>query len=70
MSGATDPINRVILFFYSFKQFGAEHRKSKKLSKLNQYSDSEIRTPDGALQNDFSEQNRLWDDSGTIISEA
>ena len=32
-------------------------------------SDSEIRTHDGALQDDFSEQNRSWDDSGTITSE-
>ena len=32
-------------------------------------ADSEIRTHDGALQDDFSEQNQSWDDSGTIISE-
>ena len=32
-------------------------------------SDSEIRTRDGALRDGFSEQNRSWDDSGTIISE-
>ena len=32
-------------------------------------SDSEIRTHDGALQNDFSKQDRSWDDSGTIVSE-
>ena len=33
------------------------------------YSDSEIRTHDGALQDDFSEENWSWDDSGTIFSE-
>ena len=32
-------------------------------------ADSEIRTHDGALQNDFPEQNWSWEDSGTIISE-
>ena len=32
-------------------------------------ADSEIRTHDGASQDDFSEQNRSSDDSGTIISE-
>ena len=31
-------------------------------------SDSEIRMHDGALLDDLSEQNRSWDDSGTIIS--
>ena len=32
-------------------------------------SDSEIMTHDGALQDDFSEQNWSWENSGTIISE-
>ena len=32
-------------------------------------ADSEIRTHDGALQDEFSEQNRPWDDSGTVTSE-
>ena len=36
---------------------------------LNYKADSEMWTHDGAFQNDFSEQNRSWDDSGTIISE-
>ena len=35
----------------------------------SQDADSEIRMDDGALHDDFSEQNRSWDDSGTIISE-
>ena len=32
-------------------------------------SDPEIRMDDGALHDDLSEQNRSWDDSGTIISD-
>ena len=36
---------------------------------LYELTDSEIRTYDGASQDDFSEQNRSWKNSGTIISE-
>ena len=37
--------------------------------KIACLADSEMRTHDGASQDDVSEQNRSWDDSGTIISE-
>ena len=42
-------------------------RQASVISK--RLADSEMRTHDGALQDDFSEQNRAWDDSGTIISD-
>ena len=41
----------------------------REIGPICQKADSEIRTHDGALQDDFSEQDRSWDDSGTIISE-
>ena len=33
------------------------------------FADSEIRTHDGALHDDFCEQNRSWDDPRTIMSD-
>ena len=77
MSGATDPIDHPNPFFYSFTSFLANHAQNQKSIKilfmfliLPFKADSEIRTHDGALQGDFSEQNRSWDDSGTTITES
>ena len=38
-------------------------------SRASRNADSEIRMDDGALHDDFSEHNRSWDDSETIISD-
>ena len=37
--------------------------------RLTPSADSEISMDDGALNDDFSEQSRSWDDSGTMISD-
>ena len=43
--------------------------KQQQRSLRTRSTDSEIRMDDGVLHNDFSEQNRSWDESGTAISD-
>ncbi len=45
------------------------NRNGVRENSASEIADSEIRMDDGALHDDFSEQNRSWDDSGTIISD-
>ena len=66
----TNPSKKVVTRLIGCVAFDLAIRWSiLKLFVENHFSDSEIRTHDGAVQRELSGQNRSWDDSGTITSE-